>query len=90
MASATASARAPACRAARSSQRATRISCSAAAPQSSRKQLATALSLAGTLSAGPVLAATEAVGQVRRNVRFGRWGVDVPCRHSCLPPLVPC
>lgn len=35
-----------------------------AAPQPSRKQLATAVSLASTLSAGPALAATEAMGQL--------------------------
>ncbi|KAL4433642.1 hypothetical protein ABPG75_000083 [Micractinium tetrahymenae] len=64
MATASASARAPACRAAHPSQRTARITCSAA-PQSFRKQqLATALSLAGTLSAAPALAATEAMGQV--------------------------
>ncbi|KAL4450639.1 hypothetical protein ABPG77_000995 [Micractinium sp. CCAP 211/92] len=64
MATSSASARAPACRAARTSQRNSRIACNAAAPQPCRKQLATAVSLAGTLSAGPALAATETMGQL--------------------------
>lgn len=88
MATSTASARAPACPAARTSQRASRIVCSMAAPQPSRKQLATAVSLASTLSAGPALAATEAMGQVRRNARCFPRG-DLPAATHRLPSLLP-